>query len=629
MNYDERVADNRNAPWQRPKTTRRYLHCPGAERIFVLFAEGKVLFGENIQGSGASDYPKLESYVFWPCYSKYLRRFDFQNAENYILEDGAPVHGVRFSVGGFAIEEEAFTDISERPTGFIRFRFTNTVPFRITENFAFLIRKGKEKQLIFGSPDIYTSYMPEISAAVSVPSTFEGSDVPGIVRDGDAFLSFSGDVPQSFDRESGVLRSDITLGPNETKELVFSFGKGEARGFSYEAERSAVLSYWKRQMERLDRLPEAIGNDPGKKKMIQNLVVQILQSYCRYVGKDFYVLRQGGLQRLIWPWDAMPALEALGRIGDFGAEIESVLSTYFDIMQAPSGEVKNFGEGWASVTACCLYSLSTYCLQKDDRAFFERFRDNMIRAFRWMEDMRLSSSGIKGAVAGLFPPLRGNDWPEQFQHWTFTDGLHVSAYSALLGVFKRFSDPFEETVDNAYRAYREALLRTLKKTVDLEGEDPVRIPLVPDGNDKELLDLFHPYLNHALPIRALHGLVPENLIDRVHQWALYVGAEENSLHGLLLSKNGDNHIFYTSAPDYDWFYEYLGQGRFDEARKILESTLCYSMTSEYYMIERYHTCDPYFTPWSPNVSANGRVINMTLDILQSPHRVLRRVGGPG
>jgi hypothetical protein len=37
------------------------------------------------------------------------------------------------------------------------------------------------------------------------------------------------------------------------------------------------------------------------------------------------------------------------------------------------------------------------------------------------------------------------------------------------------------------------------------------------------------------------------------------------------------------------------------------------MTSEYYMIERYHENDPYFCPWSPNASANGRLINMLLD----------------
>ena len=37
------------------------------------------------------------------------------------------------------------------------------------------------------------------------------------------------------------------------------------------------------------------------------------------------------------------------------------------------------------------------------------------------------------------------------------------------------------------------------------------------------------------------------------------------------------------------------------------------MTDEYYMQERYDDHDPWFAPWSPNFSANGRMIIMLLD----------------
>ena len=35
-----------NASWLRPKTTRRYLHPPKAERMYTLWAEGKLILGE-------------------------------------------------------------------------------------------------------------------------------------------------------------------------------------------------------------------------------------------------------------------------------------------------------------------------------------------------------------------------------------------------------------------------------------------------------------------------------------------------------------------------------------------------------------------------------------------------------
>ena len=47
----------------------------------------------------------------------------------------------------------------------------------------------------------------------------------------------------------------------------------------------------------------------------------------------------------------------------------------------------------------------------------------------------------------------------------------------------------------------------------------------------------------------------------------------------------------------------------DRAKEIIDD----AMTSEYYMIDHYHENDPYFCPWSPNASANGRLINMLLD----------------
>jgi len=37
------------------------------------------------------------------------------------------------------------------------------------------------------------------------------------------------------------------------------------------------------------------------------------------------------------------------------------------------------------------------------------------------------------------------------------------------------------------------------------------------------------------------------------------------------------------------------------------------MTDEYYMLERYADNDPYYVPWSPNSSANGRTIIMLID----------------
>ena len=73
------------------------------------------------------------------------------------------------------------------------------------------------------------------------------------------------------------------------------------------------------------------------------------------------------------------------------------------------------------------------------------------------------------------------------------------------------------------------------------------------------------------------------------------------------------HTWYTSYSDMYWFYHYLAIGEREKAENILVGQLKYGMTPEYYMLERYADNDPYFTPWLPNASANGRTIMMLCD----------------
>ena len=50
-----------------------------------------------------------------------------------------------------------------------------------------------------------------------------------------------------------------------------------------------------------------------------------------------------------------------------------------------------------------------------------------------------------------------------------------------------------------------------------------------------------------------------------------------------------------------------------KAKPFLDAQLHFNMTNEYYMSERYDDCDPWYIPWCPNASANGRTILMLCD----------------
>lgn len=597
--------------WERPRTTRRYLHPPRAERIVTLWAEGKILFGENEKGVDASSYPLLESVAVWLCHSrntaKYCTPFKYDEVTNLLPEDGTPVHAVEHEYGGFSVTLEALCDIARRPTCFFQVRVKNNAPYRAKHAVGLVVRRGKEKSLAFGSPDGYISYDPELAAFMQHTPTFTAQN--GIARDGEYFLTC--DVPATFDAEKGVWWLPLSLAAGEELVATFSLGKGEARAFDYEDEKKKAVAFWQAELEKLNKLPDGVRNHPDRLRTVQNLTVQILQNFCYFKGEENLVLRQGGLQRLIWPWDAKPALEALGEIGDFDAYLDEVVSFYFDKMQLPDGEIDTVGEHWASVTVCSLYSLATRALQKGDPAYWARYRDKAFLTFAWVKGQRRAARGTD-EVEGIFPPKRGCDNPTVFQHWTNADVWALFALKQLATAAECFGDAEAQAVWQEYRAYRARVQEIFSRFVrEAEGTDELRIPLTPDGNDQPFLENFHPYLLQG--VFAYEVIDEPVLLYKARNWLVRHGFVQNGLHARQPYRDGNTHVFYTTVSDSYWYRIYRKLGEQTWARETFEAMEKYSMTDEYYMIERYADNDPYYIPWSPNVSANGRFILMMLD----------------
>lgn len=600
--------------WVRPQTTRRYLHPPRAERMFTLWPEGKIIFGENIYqdiigGSGAPTYLNLVSSGIWLVHTKYGRKFDFRRSENTIQPDGTPIHGIVNRFGDIKVEMEAFCDISRKPTCFIRIRLTNNAAYAATERLGLVVRTGKEKQLVYGSPDCYASHDPEVAEFRSQPATFKEEN--GILRDGDIFITSQFSQSTEFDPETGILWCRPMLQSGETVDWILSFGKGEAFAFDYEAEKLKTLAWWNAELAKISGIPEKLRDNAEGMRLVKNLTAQMIQCVSCYVGHDYHFLRQGGLQRLVWPWDAAPAIEALGRLG-FDDYMQDIFHYYFDLRLKPDGELDNLGEFWACNTACALYSLATRCLQTGDRAFWDRYRDKAFLAFDWIRGMRAQTQEGDGIYAGLFPPLRGCDWDHTFQAWGTTDLWNLFGIDALARAAQHFGDP--RTVD-ARREYEDyfSVMKRLFRPFEEEAAETglLRIPLCPNGNDKALLEDFHPYLHHGAFVWS--GLVEDDGIEKAYRWMEAHDMVKNGLHGRMPYRDGNTHIWYTSYTDYYWFRTRLRRGERESALRILEAQVSYSMTPEYYMVERYCDNDPWFVPWSPNCSASGRLINMLLD----------------
>jgi hypothetical protein len=277
--------------------------------MFTLWREGKIVFGEVQKGVDWRSYPELDCSAIWITHTKYARPFDFHRTVDSIHPSGAPIHTVSNGFGGFSVDVEAFCNTERKATCFIKITVKNNAPYTAKDKLGIVVRSGKEKLLVHGSPDEYVSYMPEISEFKHHPTSFAYEN--GVLFDMSVnkgvFITAETSLPLSFDKDAGIWWAELELDARESREIILSFGKGEpAAKIDYESEKANTLEFWKKELSRITNIPEKLDKNSERGRALIHGTTQLLQCFSYYVGTDELVLRQGGLQRLIWPWEAMP-----------------------------------------------------------------------------------------------------------------------------------------------------------------------------------------------------------------------------------------------------------------------------------------------------------------------------------
>lgn len=603
------MKEFQNATWPRVKTTRRYLHCPKSERMYTLFAEGKVIFGEITEGNNGEAYwDEVFCSGVWFTHGDNNEAFDFKECVNVVDKNGIPVHAIRHKFSGIDVIIEAFSDVARKSSCFIKVTLNNNTEKTVVDKFGFIVRTGLEGTLVDGAPDLYCTYAPNINTWKEYENSWKYEN--GEFRDNETYLTCDCTCPVSFD--NGVVNYEIKLEPNSTKEITLIFGKGKTLSADYNTEKAKTTKFWEEELKRITNLPKKILSDEVMTCMIKSLTIQILQNFCYYITRDSLVLRQGGLQRRIWQWEAMFALKALGMIGEFSDYIEPVIDFYFNESQTDEGEVLCFGEPWANITASSLQTLMDYC-NVAGKDFYEKYRDSAIAAFNWIKATRAKSATIEGHAPGLFPSLRGNDSRAVFQNWCATDVQNLDSLRVFYETAERFGDDFSVAIKEEYTDYLTTARKYFNEYSKSLGDVPTaRIPLTPFGNPE---DLVKSYFFEGLGFR-LHDIIVDNEYELERSIKFYSDidrvAPDRDMYGIRLrNKDGSEpHIWYTANTEYYLFRFYMRHGMPQKALSQINCLLKYSITDDFYMFERYCDHDEYYSPWCPNVSANGRLIQM-------------------
>ena len=618
------VAEASQAPsWERPRTTRRYLHPPMAECMYTLWNDGIVMHGENLhRHDWYVPYGMLMADALWVMHGPDDVPLDFKTAKNRLPSDGVPFHGLTWRQDGLEVDIDAFCETGVRkPACLVRLTFRNEGPSAIRTPFAVFLRRMPESAVVKGTPDIYMPYETRVAPFLRAPVSAFRADAVDCLKGEITTVRAVGLPPDArWDASSGALRFTAAPSPGHPIAITFTMAMHDSpvRPEDWDFVRGRAQAFWHGELAKLNRLPPEIRDDAGRFRLVQNLTVQMLQCFCHPVSSDLVIPRQGGLQRFVWPWDCKDMLAALGLIGDFGDYVEGALDLYFREYAREDGCIGPFRNDWICNTGECVASLARYCLDNDNQIVWNRHRAAALRAFDWMCRTRASSTKSGKGVAGLFPVAESTDNPTPIQLWGFTDMLNLEALSRLACAARRFGEPRAVEIE----AERDALLKVIagiygRFSRAAEGRDEMRIPITPDGNDAEFIKAgyFDTGQGYVLHTGLEHGFAPTNDVMKVYRWCLRSG--KANPHGLCAnhppsSNLSDPHVWYTTSSERYWYDCFLRINRKDLANKVLDATLRYSVTDEFYVGERYRDDNPWYFPWSPNASGSGRIILMLL-----------------
>lgn len=634
MDKDDRKVKiiNSNEQWKRAFTNKRYIHPPLSERIFTMWPDMKILCGDEVEKTSG-----FRSSAFRILIGEDMVPPVFSEVKYYTRTDGIPIHKIGYGFDEFDITMESFCDIERNPVCYSKIDITSKVGYIIKERISILPRTGCETYLTGMEVDGYAHYDSNVYNWGYIPSNWNMID-KNLISDGEynLYLKTENNVSTIWQGdESGLdwyqrrtLCLDFELNPFATKTIYCSFAKKDLSDFDYSKEREKVKGFWLGELKKLKKVP---GGDRYR-DMINNLVCQCLQMFAYPIEKDYVLPRQGGLQRAVWPAEAIEFLMALDRFGDYYSYTEKAYETFFFVLQCKEGENKGavqnlFGVAWGSITGAACWGCAKHILYRKDKNIFDKFKENLWLAFCWMQKQRRVTVDRSYVGVGIFPPMQSCDWPEIGQSWCQTDATNLIGYQFLAEVFKKFNDPRAEEIQNAYDDYMACMKKILNEEVKKNmREDELFIPNKVGQASTDPPSGAYFTDGPAILLRA--GVIESGseIAQKVENWFRNRNQMKNGLTGRMntglmasaarMSDPWAGHTWYTSYSDLYWFYNWLDSGEIEKARETLVAQMKWGMTKEYYMLERYADNDPYYTPWLPNASANGRFMMMLEDYFQ-------------
>ena len=633
INTMSNVFISEKAQWKRPYTSQRYLQAPFSEVLISMWPDGKITFNPIDTKTSVYD---LQGSAFKILVGKEYNELDFKKVKYRTNKEGIPVHGFSHRIGNLKLDMESFASVERNPITYTKIKLSNLGKQDLKENLAITARSGKIRTLTGTETSLYSHRNTNIGNWGFVPTYFAYEN--NVMADKNVVLVFQGienlsarwqgNVKGLPWHQRGLLDLTVSLKSGEEKIFYIAFLQKDKHmlvDFDYEKEKVKVEQFWQRELAKIHTYPYK--NKRKYYTLVRSLVANCLQMFAYPLNENFVIPRQGAMQMGVWPGEAVWMFRALDRIGDFSKYTQKVFDDfYIKKLYISEGEDKGkyeqyeyaVGTRWASSSSAIMAAMAWHSYYKTQKEF-DKYKEYIYSTFCWLARQREMTKNDKFPAKGLFPPARSCDWEEVFQTWTKTDNAMLMNCEIVVKVFEKYNDVRSKKLREIYNDYM-SCMRTIFEDITkrYSDGDELRIPMHV-GRDFEEPQQEGPFISDGISLVA-SGVCPSDseYVQQIKNYYHNRCIVKNGLHGLMNTgllpyREWDpwaGHVWYTNTVDRAWFKVCLQRGELDEAKETLDAQLKYSMTKEYQMLERYADNDPYFTPYMPNASANGRTLEM-------------------
>lgn len=356
------------------------------------------------------------------------------------------------------------------------------------------------------------------------------------------------------------------------------------------------------------------------------LQISTLQMLVLFPGQTRLMPTQGGSseRHLVWVWEAMCMLQPMLRLGHFQA-VRRSLEYIFSLQDAgcppqgrlvsTAGSVGTTGPKWLNTTGSALALAADYEEYARDATFLAEYLPKILKGVGWIVGelrgtRKLNADGSRPAYYGLMPFGCATDGDIGYIV-AFTDAYTFWGLEKTVRLLERIKHPQAEEFRRELELYRTDLGRAMEAMTRPDGFIERKILT---GQEKHLCPGFE---NICSAATLAHTGCLDVESDRFRRFLNYF--EEHRMEGYFVGMM-DRNVAYMGIGEHIWQNIYLRLGEWKKAFAAMRTNLRYGMTQDTFQVqERLALRNPAFTPWQPNGSGNGRILEMMLNAIYFEH----------